>query len=884
MRKVWLVSALVLGGCGGGGGDDAAATPVKNSADNTVKTSSTPILNPSRNKVASATEEKVNSNRETVVLNNREHQPVVTISPPLSTDKKLEVTEIKPEDFVTSSSSQNVIKESAVKDIQQDHLSLDKPAEIADLNKGISLDDQTTSIAVNPEDSNIIEESVNKDQVKPLDVSSNRVGSYQVYQLPENINDVLKSHPASSEIQVGRLLNISRLNNKLNDYYDVYGARDKLSFKVSFLSAQETEYTKVACRWISEGETSAQDHELSTKCEYQLSGNEYLKPLLIEVRYYIKDQLHLAKFRYQKRFLIDRKSNTLGSVNLYNDSDISENITLAESGLAQMNRSLSEEFKHNIRKVEANYSGFAAINMQGNLFTWGTKTFIGEEDYLQTVNQEKIVDVVPSLRAFAVLNEYGQVHVVGSLGNFTDTLLQDQFKFTQMMGNKHAFALKTENGQVCLVTDKMTKADFSGTCKYLKQDAPIAKFVGLGQDFNGFAILTTRGELVEWGSASHEYKQYLRDIAAQKVKVSQEQAEKEALAKEKGDLSDTDLSPSTSQLIQATDAKTHFNWDLYFDKLRNIDNNEPSLLFNDLVVTDGAFAALTKNKKVIVWGISSYGGSPVYDYAGFKVKLVEDTTTCKESNKTFYTQDGCPNGLKRVPVPGYYQQMRVNEVNQKLLEPLENIKKVVANHGAFAALTESGQVLTWGSVFYGGNTYSHELKGLHSELENAKDIMASDDGFTALFANGKTLSWKGIWNLSAKKGDQVSFEKFYDYDSVSTEDKYGWFRGFGLKDGNNVGHFITNGEAFMAISGISDEPKAWISSWGNKEFGGGLLDSTRDLIVIPEQIIATYPDHYGFTFVTAYGDVYSWSGNDRGTYIGSFDIKKAAPVSKTQIQ
>ncbi|MHA6613492.1 hypothetical protein [Photobacterium damselae] len=118
MRKVWLVSALVLGGCGGGGGDDAAATPVKNSADNTVKTSSTPILNPSRNKVASATEEKVNSNRETVVLNNREHQPVVTISPPLSTDKKLEVTEIKPEDFVTSSSSQNVIKESAVKDIQ----------------------------------------------------------------------------------------------------------------------------------------------------------------------------------------------------------------------------------------------------------------------------------------------------------------------------------------------------------------------------------------------------------------------------------------------------------------------------------------------------------------------------------------------------------------------------------------------------------------------------------------------------------------------------------------------------------------------------------------------------------------------------------------------
>ncbi|WP_176720875.1 hypothetical protein, partial [Photobacterium damselae] len=74
---------------------------------------------------------------------------------------------------------------------------------------------------------------------------------------------------------------------------------------------------------------------------------------------------------------------------LYNDSDISENITLAESGLAQMNRSLSEEFKHNIRKVEANYSGFAAINMQGNLFTWGTNTFIGEEDYLQTVNQEK---------------------------------------------------------------------------------------------------------------------------------------------------------------------------------------------------------------------------------------------------------------------------------------------------------------------------------------------------------------------------------------------------------------------------------------------------------------------------------------------------------------
>ena len=68
-----------------------------------------------------------------------------------------------------------------------------------------------------------------------------------------------------------------------------------------------------------------------------------------------------------------------------------------------------------------------------------------------------------------------------------------------------------------------------------------------------------------------------------------------------------------------------------------------------------------------------------------------------------------------------------------------NIRKVSVSKSAFAGLTKSGSVITWGSNSHGGDSTSvnHQLN------EGVVDIVASADSFAAIKKDGSVVTWGG---------------------------------------------------------------------------------------------------------------------------------------------
>ncbi|BDM63755.1 hypothetical protein NFHSH190041_12070 [Shewanella sp. NFH-SH190041] len=593
---------------------------------------------------------------------------------------------------------------------------------------------------------------------------------------------------------------------------DDYGPGDSLSFRAVFDNDRDNFNSRVQyhCQWLREAANPADNQVLSNRCNYTLQGDEHLQPLLINVRYAYQDKgIAIQQYRYSKRMLIDHKHNEQGRLNLYADHSVTVSLNRDENGRAYVARELTAAFSHQIAKIEMNFHAFAQLSLDGKLFTWGRKDYIGSDAFLQQLSDHTFSDVVPSLSAFAALDDQGRVFVLGALGNFIDVQLQGDEEYDQIAGNRHGIALKTVSGKVCLVTDTMTLADFSGTCKALKiGDGKISKFIGLDQDHQSFVVLTDKGELLEWGRTSHEYFVY-RDTLSPQVK-----------------------------------AKTRFNWDMYHGVLRDSKDDSPIETFKDVIATEGAYALLTNDDTVITWGSPAYGGDKTYSYAGFN-----DTHN------------------------------RVDK-NYKLNIPLEHVKKMVADDGAFAALTEGGDVITWGSVFSGGNTYSNELASVRHELSDILDIQAGGDVFSVIKNNGKTFSWKGIWHLGmdTPNGSAPS-TRYYAYDSADNAQNHGWVMGNNVKYPRNLSAFISNGTAFMAASSHDDNTD--VSSWGYQVAGGGVTSKSSNIMGNVTQV---FKDTHGFTMVTDRGDVYLLDGNERGALVELTLDKIASAVVKTRLQ
>ncbi|MCL1088015.1 hypothetical protein L2744_00010 [Shewanella profunda] len=118
---------------------------------------------------------------------------------------------------------------------------------------------------------------------------------------------------------------------------------------------------------------------------------------------------------------------------------------------------------------------------------------------------------------------------------------------------------------------------------------------------------------------------------------------------------------------------------------------------------------------------------------------------------------------------------------------LPAIESIIANNMAVAAITKSGDVITWGNSFTGGDS-----REVTAQLKDVIQIVPVKDGFAALRKNGTVVYWGNAGKLSLDKILQkrmTNIVKLYANNNAiaaldATGRVYTW--GYGPEGGNSM--------------------------------------------------------------------------------------------------
>jgi alpha-tubulin suppressor-like RCC1 family protein len=161
--------------------------------------------------------------------------------------------------------------------------------------------------------------------------------------------------------------------------------------------------------------------------------------------------------------------------------------------------------------------------------------------------------------------------------------------------------------------------------------------------------------------------------------------------------------------------------------------------------TESAFAAITRTGGVIAWGDPSAGG-----------KVPDHLTGGLSNVSTIYASNGTFAAVAKDRIISWGSRYAEGVV--KLPEGAK-VVDVVASSEAFAALTDQGQVLTWGKDDFGGRPNAVASNLLKSGV---LALQANYGAIAAIKSDGRLISW-GDSDFGGKKGfdpfirDVVSF-------------------------------------------------------------------------------------------------------------------------------
>ena len=125
---------------------------------------------------------------------------------------------------------------------------------------------------------------------------------------------------------------------------------------------------------------------------------------------------------------------------------------------------------------------------------------------------------------------------------------------------------------------------------------------------------------------------------------------------------------------------------------------------------------------------------------------------------------------------------------------LPAVDTVVTNSTAFAALTKSGEVITWGDSFAGGDS-----REVTEQLKQVKQIVPVKDGFAALRQDGSVVYWGNAGKLSLDKALQARM--------------------------TNITKLFANREAIAAL-----DANGKVHTWGYGPYGGNSLQVQDELV------------------------------------------------------
>ncbi|ESE39517.1 hypothetical protein [Shewanella decolorationis] len=163
---------------------------------------------------------------------------------------------------------------------------------------------------------------------------------------------------------------------------------------------------------------------------------------------------------------------------------------------------------------------------------------------------------------------------------------------------------------------------------------------------------------------------------------------------------------------------------------------------------------------------------------------------------------------------------------------LPAVDTVVTNSTAFAALTKSGDVITWGDSFAGGDS-----REVTEQLKQVKQIVPVKDGFAALRQDGAVVYWGNAGKLSLDKALQARM--------------------------TNITKLFANREAIAAL-----DANGKVHTWGYGPYGGNSLQVQDELV----DVVDIFAKGRSFVALKKDGSAVVWGQVEEST-----NMKKLLP-------
>lgn len=389
---------------------------------------------------------------------------------------------------------------------------------------------------------------------------------------------------------------------------------------------------------------------------------------------------------------------------------------------------------------------FASINNNGGVITWGNSSNGGNMTSngtdVSVSLSSGVIKIFGTKSAFAALKNDGGVVTWGDSTNGGNSSIRVPAGSNLTSGvskifvNNTAFAALKNNGSVVTWGDSisggnMTYIDTTNNNNINVSNSLTSGVIDICSTDAAFAALKNDGTVVTWGNGSNG-----------------------------GDSSNA--KNITGIIVQLTNVKKIFS-------------------------TSSAFCALTNDDKLIVWGFSGKGGVfPILDskFNTAKIKRVfsnKDAFCALTTENELFVWGSDTNGGQITDVSNNpsavsnYKDADASNTNNVHIAStevssknyLKNIKTVFSNEQAFAAITQSNSVVTWGNSSHGAKMLSGTDDMSNDLKSDVKKIFSTKDAFCALKNDKSIVLWGSFSNGGVfDKQDSQNYQTSKKFDKI----------------------------------------------------------------------------------------------------------------------
>jgi surface protein len=361
------------------------------------------------------------------------------------------------------------------------------------------------------------------------------------------------------------------------------------------------------------------------------------------------------------------------------------------------------------------------------------------------------------------------------------------------------------------------------------------------------------------------------------------------------------LQPHGSNPISIFSSYTNTGTEITFHNTAPVDSSK---LFNikKIYTTKKGFTALTKHGSVITWGRADQNESGAYSLnahslnaSSFNInnKLM-NITNIKNNSNTFIALSGGQDDNSYDNSYDYRVYYNSNipyrdADNIPYNDQLIQFKKIYVNSSevnkAFAAVTDDGNIVTWGDSDYGGgNLINHNGDVIYPN--NVQSIASTQGAFAALNKYGSVFTWGhsdygghqidvigtpiSLYNVQSISATDYAFAALKEDGTVVTwgNSNYGGVSGKDLTDTQSIS---ATARAFAAL-----KEDGTVVTWGDIHYGGY---STSVTLTSVQSISAT---ERAFAALKTNGSVVTWGDSAYGGDSSNKTLTSVQSISATE--